>query len=122
MVSLFNGSSGSLRNFFTVFPVSSQTKFFSKYFRILHQSGKILSAMWIRQIGFRSYGYSVKLCFGTFNSVKLIFGRMGFRQKHVSVKLIQENDQGSAQTGSLDFGQNSGHREMQSTMLDRLSR
>ncbi len=30
--SLFNGSSGSLRNFLIIFPVSSQTKFFSKYF------------------------------------------------------------------------------------------
>ncbi len=64
--------------FLQFFPVSSQTKFFSKYFQILCHSSEILSAIWIWKIGFRSYGYLVKLSVGTFNLVKLIFGGMAF--------------------------------------------
>ncbi len=49
-------------------------------FQILHHSGKILVARWIRKISFRSDGYSVKkLSFSTFSSVKLIFGGTGIR-------------------------------------------
>ncbi len=44
-------------------------------------------------------GFLVKLSFGTFNSVKLIFGRIGMRE---AVKLIQENDRESSD-GFLDW-------------------
>ncbi len=64
--------------------------FFMSTFLILHQSGKILSVKWIWKIGFWSYGYSVKLSFGTFNSVKLIFGGMGIRKNCILVKIDLE--------------------------------
>ncbi len=64
-------------------------------FRILHHSGKILSAKWIRKIGFWSYGCSVKLSFSTINSVKLIFGGMGIQINRISVKSILKNDRES---------------------------
>ncbi len=41
---------------------------------------------------FQSYGYSVKLSFGTINSVTLIFGGMGIWKNHISVKAVREND------------------------------
>ncbi len=66
-------------------------------FWILHHLGKILLAKWIQKIGFRSYGYALKLSFGTFNSVTLIFGGMGIRKNYTSVQSIRENDRESLQ-------------------------
>ncbi len=81
--------------FLQFFQFPRRRNFLVSTFRILHHSGKILSSKWIRKIGFRSYGYAVKLSFGTFNSVKLIFGGMGIRKNRISVTSIRKNDRES---------------------------
>ncbi len=83
------------RFFLQFFQFPHRQNFLVNTFRILHHSGKILSAIPIRKVGFRSYGYSLKLSFGTFDSVKLIFSGIGIRQKRISVKSIRENDRES---------------------------